>query len=192
MSIYDEGRLIKIFYDCFSEIPDEYNLYFFLRFFPKNYYYALRAEHRENIESCVLKGIANGKLNYITGKVSGTYSGAATWAADFIEQFDAKEQIIDAVRQHAIKSPLSQNYAIWYFHDYVNLDKQVNLSYYKNAFHKKKKLYAIDYEFLRLFISDKRNKLYAEFGNIIDLYERTKNIAQEKRIPDELPGDCPF
>jgi len=181
-----------MFYDCFREVPNEYKLYFFLRFFPKNYYYALGAVHREKIESCVLKGIANGKLNYITGKTSGTYSVAATWAADFIEQFDAKEQIIDAIRQHAIKSPLSQNYSIWFFHDYVTLAKQENLSYYKNAFHNKKNLRTIDYEFLRLFISDKRNQLYAEFGNLIDLYERTKNVAQEKRIPDDLSDDCPF
>lgn len=192
MSVRDETRLIEMFYDCFCEVPDENNLYFFLRFFPKKYYCALRAEYRENIESCVLKGIANGKLNYITGKTSGTYSVAATWAADFIEQFDTKEQIIDAIRQHAIKFSLSQNYAIWFFNDYVNLDNQVNLSYYKNTFRNKKKLRAIDYEFLRIFISDKRNKLYAEFGDLIDLYERTKNLAQEKRIPDELSDGCPF
>ena len=187
MSRYDEARLIKMFYDCFCEIPDEYNLSFFLRFYPKKYYGVLKAEHKANVESCVLEGIVNGKLNYMTGKTSGKYSAAATWAVEFMDQFDAKEQIIEAVRQHAIKSPLAQNYAIWFFHDYVRLDREENLIYYKNQFRSKKNLRKTDYSFLRLFISDKRDKLYDDFGDLINKYELAKNLAEAGRLPYEFP-----
>lgn len=193
MSIYDEDKLCKIFYNYFREIPDEYNLSFFLRFFPKSYYGAvLKPQHKKNIESCVLQGIENGKLNYLTGKVSGTYSYAATWAVDCIDQFDSKEQIIEAVRQHALKSSLSQNYAIWYFHEYIVFDRVENISYYKNIFFKRKKLRKIDYQLLRLFISSKKSLLYNDFCNLIDKYERTRNLTKEERLPDELSNDIVF
>ena len=190
MSIYDEARLIEMFYDYFREIPSEYNLSFFLRFSPKSYYSVLKAHHKANIENCVLQGIENGKLNYMTGKVSGKYSVASTWAVEFMDLFEAKEQIIAAVRQHALKSPLSQNYVIWYFHDYVTLDKEENLEYYKNIFGKKKNLRKIDYDFLRTFIIDERSKLYETFRELIDRYENKRNLTEESRLPeiDELFG----
>lgn len=142
----------------------------------------------QKVENCLLKGISNGKLDYTTGKITGKFARAATWVEGNIDLFFQKDEMIEIARLHALKSPLAQNYSVWYFHKFVRLDDKENLEYYKSIFHKKKKLQANDYSFLRVMISDKTSELYTVFRDKIERYE-FEHIKPEKRIPEisELP-----
>lgn len=185
--ILDKFRTFGRLDDYCRTINNDYDLYFFLRYFPQKDYDLLKPDEKVNIETCVLKGIENGELDFVPGYLFGEYSYAATWAVDYIEKFDSKEKIIEAIRQHALKSPLAQYYVSWYFHKYVILDNEENLNYYKNIFLKKKNLQSNDYSFLSSFIPGNK-PAYAVFRDLIEKYENSKNIPKERRIRTvELP-----
>ena len=144
---------------------------------------------RIKAEKRLLKGIRRGKLNYVTGKITGRFSKAATIIPERIGSFALKEKFINAARLHALKSRSAQNYAIQFFHEFVHLNCKENLEFYSDLFNHKKALKASDYAFLRSFIVDKSCEPYETFREKIEKFE-SKNVAPERRIPEV--SDLPF
>lgn len=151
-------------------------------------YSQLNMNVKQEVEKRLLTGIRSGKLDYKTGEISGQFSRASTWVADNIELFERKAEMIECARLHALESSLAQNYSFWYFYKYISLDIDENLAYYVDLFGKRRRLSAGVYSFLRLFIPDKTNKLYAMFRDKIDSFSEA-HVSQENRIPEksELP-----
>lgn len=177
----DEKQRLTWFNKRLSKLKEGVLCYLFSEY--AKLYSLLDESVRQKVENCLLRGISNGKLDYMTGKITGRFARAATWVEGNINLFFQKEKLIEAARLHALKSPLAQNYSNWYFHKYVSLDHKENLEYYKNIFHKKKKLQANDYSFLKLFIPDKTSELYVMFQDKIEQFE-IESIKPENRIPE--------
>ena len=138
---------------------------------------------RIKAENYLLKGIRRGKLNYVTGKITGRFSKAATLIPERIEIFALKEKFINAARLQALKSRSAQNYAIQFFHEFVSLDCEENLKFYSDLFNNEKALKTSDYAFLRSFIVDKSCESYEKFREKIERFE-SKHVAPERRIPE--------
>ena len=179
----ENKQLTALMQDVLSSV-NEFALTQFMRYFAKDFYRQLNTQTKIHIQAFIRLGVREGKLNYITGKVSGDFALAAAFAADNLNLFYIKNNIISAAREHALKSPLAQNFSVWFYNNYVRLDRERNLRYYLKVLNSKKLLNKCEYTFLRLYIDDKQSELYPLFERQIVRYEKT-HIDIQDRLPEK-------
>lgn len=159
----------------------------FFHFFGEYFYKDLKKVVKLRIEDVVLQGIKSATYN--GNSSAGKNAAVATWAADFIENFETKEKCVKAIRDKIFESEEEQKYVLKFFRSFVDLNSKEVLSVMESQLKRRLPWDKNAYEYVKQFFYDKQDELYLQFKEEIDCFEE-KNVAKEDRIPDKI--DMPF